>query len=75
CAEKALKALLLARGRIYHGHDLLDIACTIREDLGLDIGCLLDDLRELTVHYTVARYTQMLLTPYLRSSIVRLGSC
>ncbi|MEM1533199.1 MAG: HEPN domain-containing protein [Desulfurococcaceae archaeon] len=56
CAEKALKALLLSRGKVYRGHDLLDIARVIREDLGLDIGGLLDDLRELTIHYTVARY-------------------
>ncbi|MEM1526985.1 MAG: HEPN domain-containing protein [Ignisphaera sp.] len=56
CAEKALKSLLLSRGKVYRGHDLLDIARIVREDLGLDLSCLLDDLRELTIHYTVARY-------------------
>lgn len=56
CAEKALKALLLSKGKVHRGHDLLDIARVIREDLGLNISSLLDDLRELTIHYTVARY-------------------
>lgn len=56
CAEKALKALLLSSGKVYHGHDLLDIARVVREELGLDLSLLLDDLRELTIHYTVARY-------------------
>jgi HEPN domain-containing protein len=56
CAEKALKALLLSSGKVYRGHDLLDIARVVREELGLDLSLLLDDLRELTIHYTVARY-------------------
>lgn len=55
-SEKALKGLLLSRGRVYRGHDLLEMAHIFREELGLDPSAIVDDLRELTIHYIISRY-------------------
>ncbi len=55
-AEKALKAVLLNAGVAHRGHELLGIAETIRAELGVDVSEIVDDLRELTVHYTISRY-------------------
>jgi HEPN domain-containing protein len=56
-AEKALKALLLEAGVIYRGHDLLGIAEAIERELGVRVDeDIKGYLRELTIHYTVARY-------------------
>jgi len=55
-AEKSLKALLIDGGKVYGGHDLLDMAHIIRDDLGIDVEAIMDDLRELTIHYTISRY-------------------
>jgi len=54
--EKALKALLLSRGRSYRGHDLVELGYLIRDELGLDVTAIIDDLRALTMHYTTTRY-------------------
>ena len=55
-AEKSLKALLLEAGIAYRGHDLLGMARTIEEELGIDVKEIIAYLRELTIHYTIARY-------------------
>ncbi len=55
-AEKALEAVLLNAGVVYRGHELLGIAEAIRAELGVDVSEIIDDLRELTVHYTISRY-------------------
>lgn len=55
-AEKALKALLLNAGVIHRGHSLLEIAETLERELGISVEDIIDDLRELTVHYTISRY-------------------
>jgi HEPN domain-containing protein len=55
-AEKALKALLLSSGIPHRGHELLELAGAIRSEVGIETSAIDRDLRELTVHYTVARY-------------------
>lgn len=55
-AEKALKALLLNSGIPHRGHELLELASTIESELGIVTSAIEKDLRELTIHYTVARY-------------------
>ncbi len=55
-AEKALKALLLERGLIYRGHELLEMADIIERELGISVGEIRDLLRDLTIHYTISRY-------------------
>ena len=55
-AEKALEALLLDSGIAYRGHELLEMTQNIRSELGIDTSAIDRDLRELTIHYTVARY-------------------
>jgi len=55
-AEKALKALLLNAGIASRGHNLLELAEVARVELGVDVDEVIDDLRELTVHYTISRY-------------------
>ena len=55
-AEKALKALLMSRGIVARTHNLLELGRLVREELGMDISELVNELRELTIHYTVARY-------------------
>ena len=55
-AEKALKALLIDRGKFARGHDLVELGDIVREELGLEISGIADALKELTIHYTVARY-------------------
>jgi HEPN domain-containing protein len=55
-AEKALKALLLEAGLVYRGHDLLGMAELIERELGIQVDEIRSHLRELTIHYTVARY-------------------
>lgn len=52
-AEKSLKALLISGGKIYRGHNLLEIAGIVRDELGIDAEVIMDDLRELTIHYTI----------------------
>ena len=54
--EKALKALLMARGKVVKGHDLVELGYIIRDELHLDVSQIMDNLRELTMHYTTARY-------------------
>jgi HEPN domain-containing protein len=41
---------------VHRGHELLEIARAIRCELGIDTSAIDKDLRELTIHYTVARY-------------------
>lgn len=55
-AEKALKALLIAHGKFVRGHDLVELGNVIRGELGIDTSDIEDILKELTIHYTVARY-------------------
>jgi len=55
-AEKALKALLLEHGKACRMHDLPGIAEIIEEELNVSTSEIVDDLRELTIHYTIARY-------------------
>ena len=55
-AEKALNAVLLNAGVAHRGNELLGIAEAIRAELGVDVSEIVDDLRELTVHYTISRY-------------------
>ena len=56
-AEKALKALLLSRGKVARGHNLLQLAEIIRVDLGMEIPeDIMRCLRRLNPHYTIARY-------------------
>ena len=52
-AEKALKALLLYRGKPYRGHDLVELGYLIRDELG---RTYYDDLRALTMHYVTSKY-------------------
>ncbi|AAL63805.1 HEPN domain-containing protein [Pyrobaculum aerophilum] len=56
CAEKALKALLLNAGKAYRGHELLELARVIKEEIGVDVSPIEEDLRELTIHYVISRY-------------------
>jgi len=51
-----LKALLLNAGAVFRGHNLLEIAEVIERELGLEVKGLVDDLRELTIHYVISRY-------------------
>jgi len=48
--------LLLYRGKPYRGHDLVELGYLIRDELGLDISPIMDDLRALTMHYVTSRY-------------------
>jgi HEPN domain-containing protein len=43
-------------GIAHRGHELLEIAHIIRSELGIDTSVIDKDLRELTIHYTVAKY-------------------
>ncbi|MEM1538420.1 MAG: HEPN domain-containing protein [Candidatus Nezhaarchaeales archaeon] len=54
--EKSLKALLISGGKTYRGHDLLEMTRIIRDDLEIGTEAIIDDLRELTIHYTISRY-------------------
>jgi len=40
----------------HRGQELLEIARIIRSELSIDTSVIDKDLRELTIHYTVARY-------------------
>jgi hypothetical protein len=42
-------------GIAHRGHELLEIAHVIRSELDIDTSVIDKDLRELTIHYTVAR--------------------
>jgi HEPN domain-containing protein len=55
-AEKALKALLIARGKVSRSHDLIELGYVIRDELNLDVSRIMDNLRELTTHYITTRY-------------------
>ena len=55
-AEKALKALLISRGKVLKTHDLIELSYAIRDELHIDVSQVIDDLRELTAHYTIALY-------------------
>jgi len=55
-AEKSLKAVLLNAGIIYRGHELLEIANLINREIGVDVSEIIGCLRDLTIHYTIARY-------------------
>ncbi len=54
--EKGLKALLLSRGYVARGHNLVDLGRRIKEELSLNIDEIMDDLMELNPHYTISRY-------------------
>ena len=54
--EKALKALLISRGRVVRGHDLVELGYIIKDELHVDVSRIMDNLRELTTHYTTAKY-------------------
>lgn len=56
-AEKALKALIVERLRLIppKAHNLLELAERL-EAGGIDLGDLLDDLKDLNPHYLVSRY-------------------
>ena len=54
--EKALKALLISRGRVVRGHDIIELGYIIRDEPHMDFSQIMDNLRELTTHYTTARY-------------------
>ncbi|WP_054853312.1 HEPN domain-containing protein [Vulcanisaeta distributa] len=54
--EKALKALLISRGKVVKGHDLVELGYIIRDELRIDVSRIMDHLRELTTHYTTSRY-------------------
>jgi len=47
---------LLRNGKSYRGHDLVEMGYLVRDELGLDISPIIDDLRALTAHYTTSRY-------------------
>lgn len=51
-----MKALLLSRGYVTRGHSLIELGNKIREELGIDISEIIDDLIELNPHYTLSRY-------------------
>jgi len=36
--------------------DLVELGYLIRDELGLDVTAIIDDLRALTMHYTTSRY-------------------
>jgi HEPN domain-containing protein len=55
-AEKALKALLIAYGKFVRGRNLVELGEVVRDELGIDVSEINDILKELTIHYTVARY-------------------
>ncbi|MGC8975268.1 MAG: HEPN domain-containing protein [Thermoprotei archaeon] len=61
-AEKALKALLIEHGATYRGHELLEISNTVEKELGLSVEEIRDYLRDLTIHYTIARYPNALMS-------------
>lgn len=54
--QAAEKALLLQRGKTARTHNLLELGRLVSEELGIDVGEILGDLRELTIHYTISRY-------------------
>ncbi|MEL9990044.1 MAG: HEPN domain-containing protein [Thermoproteus sp.] len=54
--EKAIEALLMSRGLVVKTHDLLELGYMVRDELNIDISEVIDHLRELTTHYTTARY-------------------
>jgi len=55
-SEKALKALLIAHGKMHRTHNLLELGEIVKQELKLDVDEVWEDLRELTIHYTVSRY-------------------
>ncbi|WP_243681929.1 HEPN domain-containing protein [Vulcanisaeta souniana] len=72
--EKALKALLISRGKVVKGHDLVELGYIIRDELRIDVSRIMDYLRELTMHYTVSRYTDALMGYHTKYILrVRLG--
>ena len=47
---------LLEHGKACRMHDLPGIAEMIEEELNVSTSEIVNDLRELTIHYTIARY-------------------
>ena len=43
--EKALKALLISRGKVVRGHDLVELGYIIRDELRMDVSRIMDNLR------------------------------
>lgn len=56
-AEKALKALLVAEGKAVRGHNLLELARLLRDELGIELPKdVVRCLKFLNPHYTISRY-------------------
>ncbi|ACP48889.1 HEPN domain protein [Sulfolobus islandicus Y.N.15.51] len=55
-AEKALKALLIAGGKIERTHDLNELLEIIKEEIGLSVEEIRSEIIKLTLHYTISRY-------------------
>ncbi len=55
-SEKALKALLLAFGKTTRTHNLLELGKIVEQEIKISTSEIHEDLRELTIHYTISRY-------------------
>ncbi len=55
-AEKALKALLIAGGKIERTHDLNELLEIIKEEIGLSVEEIRSEVIKLTLHFTISRY-------------------
>ncbi|MEM1646697.1 MAG: HEPN domain-containing protein [Ignisphaera sp.] len=65
-AEKALKALLISKGRIERTHDLNELLDIIKEEMGLPVDEIRNEVSKLTLHYIISRYPDAANTiPYL----------
>jgi len=55
--EKALRALIIERLRVLPPkiHNLVELASALR-DAGVDVGEVLDDIKDLNPHYLTSRY-------------------
>lgn len=54
--RKGPQGFVAELGHPHGGHELLELADVIRRELGVETSAIDKDLRELTIHYTVARY-------------------
>ncbi|WP_291766988.1 HEPN domain-containing protein [Caldivirga sp. UBA161] len=65
-AEKALKALLLDKGKIERTHDLNHLLNVIKEEVGMPVDEIRAEVNKLTLHYIISRYPNAANTvPYL----------
>lgn len=55
-AEKALKSLLLNLGKTIRSNDLNELLNIIKTESSISVDEIRDDVRKLTVHYTISRY-------------------